>query len=79
MTYLEILKMYDALLLNPQQITTNLPVTTWDYLEMMKSYNVSYVISRAQDIYPKFSNDPNFQVVYDNVEVAIFKVTERKY
>jgi hypothetical protein len=79
MTYQEVLEAYDKFLLNPQQITTNLPVTTWDYLEMIKSYNVSYVICRAQDIYPKFSNDPNFQVVYDNVEVAIFKVIERKY
>ena len=79
MTYREVLEAYDEFLLNSLQITTNLPVTTWDYLEMMKSYNVSYVISRARDIYPKFSNDPNFQVVYDNVEVAIFKVIERKY
>jgi hypothetical protein len=78
MTYQEVLKKYDEFLLNPQQITSNLSVTTWDYLEMIKSYNVSFVVCREQGIYPKFSMDPNFQVAYNNGAVAIFKVVEHK-
>jgi hypothetical protein len=78
MTYQEVLEVYDEFLLNPQQILTNLPTTTWDYLESIKSYNISYVICRENYMYPKFSNDPNFQVVYNNIQLAIFKVIEHK-
>jgi hypothetical protein len=74
MTYQEVLAAYDEFLRNPQQITTNLPIITWDYLEMIKRSNVSYIVCRERGMYPKFSNDPNFQVVYNSVEVAIFKV-----
>jgi len=78
MKYDEVLETYDEFFRNPQQIITNLPIITWDYLEMIKSYNISFIICRDQEIYPKFSNDPNFQVVYNSVEVAIFKVVEHK-
>jgi hypothetical protein len=72
----EILEAYDDFLLNPLQIITNLPVATWDYLEMIKIYNVSFVICREQNMYPKFSMDPNFQTVYKGDDVVIFKVNE---
>jgi len=72
----EILETYDKLFRNPQQIVANLPIITWDYLEITKSYNISLIVCRDKEIYPKFSNDPNFQVVYNSAEVAIFKVVE---
>jgi len=78
MKYEEILETYDNLSRNPQQIVANLPIITWDYLEMIKSYNISFIVCRDQKIYPKFSNDPNFQVAYNSVEVAIFKVVETR-
>lgn len=78
MTYQDILEAYDEFLLNPQKILTNLPFITWDYLETIKSYKISYVICREHYMYPKFSNDPNFQVVYNNMQVAIFKIIEQK-
>ena len=59
-------------------VARNLPIIAWDYLEMIKSYNISFIVCRDQGIYPKFLNDPNFQVVYNSVEVAIFKVVEHK-
>jgi hypothetical protein len=74
MKYEEILETYDKLSRNPQQIVANLPIIVWDYREVIKSYNISFIVCRDQEIYPKFSNDPNFQVVYNSVEVAIFKV-----
>jgi len=74
MEYEEILEIYDELSRDPQQIVANLPIIAWDYLEVIKSYNISFIVCRDQEIYPKFSNDPNFQVVYNSPEVAIFKV-----
>jgi hypothetical protein len=79
MNYEEILETYDKLFRNPQEIVArNLSIITWDYLETTKSYNISFILSRHQGTYPKFLNDPNFQVVYNSVEVAIFKVAENK-
>jgi len=76
MEYEEILETYDKLFRNPQQIVANLPLIVWDYLETIKDYNISFIVCRDQEIYPKFSNDPNFQVVYNSAEIAIFKVVE---
>jgi len=76
MEYEEILETYDKFSRNPQQIVANLPIITRDYLEITKSYNISLILCRDKEIYPKFSNDPNFQVVYNSAEVAIFKVVE---
>ena len=72
----EILKKYDEFSHNPQQIETNIPIITRDYLEIIKSYNVSYIICRDKETYPKFSKDPHFWVVYNSVDVAVFKVSE---
>ena len=77
MKYEEVLETYAEHLRNPQQIIEEtLPVMSWEYLETIKRYNISFIVCRDQEIYPKFSNDPNFQVVYNSVEVAIFKVVE---
>ncbi len=75
MKYEKILETYSEYLRNPQQIAEEeFQFSTWDYLETIKNYDVSFVVCRDQGIYPKFSNDPNFQVVYKSPKVAIFKV-----
>ncbi len=75
MKYEKILETYSEYLRNPQQIVQmEFPFIVWDYLEMIKNYNVSFIVCRDQGIYPKFLNDPTFQVVYKSPEVAIFKV-----
>jgi len=77
MKYEEILETYAEHLLNPRQIVEeNLPVISWDYLEIIKKHNILFIVCRDQEIYPKFSNDPNFQVVYNSVQIAIFKAIE---
>jgi len=84
MKYEEVLAKYEEYFRNPHQIVTDLPTIAWNYLEMTKEYNISFIVCRDKEIYPKFSNDPNFQVVYNSVnefmhaEVAIFKVVENK-
>ncbi len=74
LAYAEVLETYEKLLQNPKQIVTDLPVTEWDYLGMIKDYNVSFVICRDRWTYSKFANDPKFQMVYSNQRVTIFKV-----
>jgi hypothetical protein len=76
MEYEEVLETYDEFFRNPQQIVTNLPIVAWDFLEIVKSYNISFVICRNEETYPKFANDPHFEVVYNSVHVAVFQVSE---
>jgi len=46
----------------------------FNYQTDMQTYNSSYVACRVPEMYPKFSNDPLFNLVFINKEVAIFKV-----
>jgi hypothetical protein len=76
MKYEEVLETYDEFLRNPQQIVANLPITASNYLEIIKNYNISFIICRSRETYPKFSNDPHFRVVYNSVHVVVFQVSE---
>ena len=49
-------------------------ITTFDYQIAMKYYNISYIATRVSDLNPKFADDPNFNLVFINDKVAIFKV-----
>ena len=76
MKYEEVLEKYEEFFRNPQQIVANLPIIARDYLEIIEIYNISFIISRNRETYPKFSSDPHFRVVYNNVDVAVFQVSE---
>ncbi len=52
----------------------DLPLTTFDYQEALKQYNVSYIENRDFTVNNKFASDPKFNLVFINPEVAIFKV-----
>ncbi|PVX26863.1 MAG: hypothetical protein CW691_00135 [Candidatus Bathyarchaeum sp.] len=49
-------------------------LTTWTYTEMIEDYNVSYVVCRNQYVCMKFAKDPDFRLVYNCGNVAIFQV-----
>ena len=49
-------------------------VQVFDYNSEIQSFDVSYVACREPEMYPKFSSDPLFSLVFINEEVAIFKV-----
>ncbi len=60
---------------NAQQQQKNAPaLTTFDYHAALQQYSVSYVANRDFELNPKFANDPKFNLVFINSEVAIFKV-----
>jgi hypothetical protein len=51
-----------------------LPIDTFDYQVAIQQWNISYLANRAVEMNPKFANDPKFNLVFINSEVAIFKI-----
>jgi hypothetical protein len=50
------------------------PITVWDYNEMIRKYDVSYVVSRDRNEYLRFSEDPKFRLILNSGNVAVFQV-----
>ena len=62
---------------NSLRVIPDDPIAVWDYTEMINNYyNVSYVLCRDQDIYHKFSDDPNFRLVFNCGNVAVFQIAK---
>jgi hypothetical protein len=57
-----------------QKPTVALPMTTFDYLAAMQANSISYIANRDFEVNPKFADDPAFNLVFINNEVAIFQV-----
>jgi hypothetical protein len=68
----ELNERYAELAINPLEKVTIDPLITWDYVEMMKEYNVSYVICRDYRMYSKFSEDPQFRLMFNAGNVTVF-------
>jgi len=61
--------------LSPNQTRIDTDYTQiFNYKTDVQTFNVSYVAYRVPEMFPKFSNDPLFNLVFINKEVAIFKV-----
>ena len=52
------------------------PITTWDYSEVIRKYDLDYVVSRDPYIYQKVSEDPKFHLVFNCGNVSIFQVNK---
>jgi hypothetical protein len=72
----EVNMVYSELASSPLETVTSEPLITWTYIEMIKKYDVSYVICRDKNVYLKFSEDPNFRIVFKGGNVAVFQVTK---
>ncbi|MGD0644929.1 MAG: hypothetical protein ABSA75_08505 [Candidatus Bathyarchaeia archaeon] len=57
-----------------QKPTVALPMTTFDYQTAMQANSISYIANRDFELNPKFADDPAFNLVFINNEVAIFQV-----
>jgi hypothetical protein len=64
---------YAELAINPLEKVTLDPLITWNYADMMKEYDVSYVVCRDYGIYLKFSEDPQFNLMFNAGNVTIFQ------
>jgi hypothetical protein len=58
---------------NPKTAQAPLPITTFDYREAIQANSISYIANRDFELNPKFADDPAFNLVFINNEVAIFK------
>jgi hypothetical protein len=72
----EVNMVYAELASSPLETVTSEPLITWNYIEMMEEYDVSYVVCRDQNVYLKFSEDPKFRIVFKGGNVAVFQVTK---
>jgi len=70
----EVVIKYGEIASSPLETVTSEPLITWDYIEMMEEYDVSYVVCRDQDVYSKFSENPKFRMVFNGGNVAVFQV-----
>ena len=52
------------------------PLSAWEYTEMIEKYGVSFVVCRDQDVYLKFSENPNFRFIFNSGNVAVFQVVK---
>jgi len=72
----EVEKKYLEFLAAPQETETTDSLFIWDYTEMIEKYKVSFVVCRNQEVYLKFSEDPNFRLLFNSGNVAIFQVVK---
>ena len=72
----EVEETYYSLVNSSLERVTLDPLITWDYVEMIEKYDVSYVVCRDQRIYPKFSEDPKFRLVFNGGNIAVFQVAK---
>jgi hypothetical protein len=70
----EVEQMYHKLATFPLETVTIDPLVTFDYIDMIKEYDVSYVVSRDEEAQLKFLNDPNFRLLFNSGNVTIFQV-----
>lgn len=61
----------------PQKKIADLPLDLFDYQAALQEHGISYVACRDSELFPKFTNDPGFSLVFINDEVAIFRVKKR--
>ena len=72
----EVKEKYIEFLTSPEKKETTAPLSVWQYTEMTKKYGVSFVVSRDQELYLKFSENPNFRLIFNSGNVAIFQVVK---
>jgi len=72
----EVEETYYSLVNSSLERVTLDPIITWDYVEMIEKYDVSYVVCRDPRIYSKFSEDPKFRLVFNGGNVAVFQVVK---
>jgi hypothetical protein len=65
---------YDELAAAPLETVNSEPVFAWDYMNMLKDYDVSFVVCRDQYTYVRLLEDPKFQKVFIGGDISVFQV-----
>ncbi|MGD2066238.1 MAG: hypothetical protein PVI43_03600 [Candidatus Bathyarchaeota archaeon] len=67
--------MYEEVAENPlEKVQSDDELNIWKYTNMLEEFDVSYVVCRDKSVKMKFTKDPNFQLVFNCENVAIFHV-----
>jgi len=72
----DVIRRYGEIASSPLETVSLDPLITWEYIEMIEKYDVSFVVCRDQQVYLKFSEDPNFRMVFKGGNVAVFQVVK---
>ena len=72
----EVKEKYLEFLASPDETETTAPLVAWEYTEMIEKYGISFVVCRNQEACLKFSENPNFRLILNSGNVAIFQVAK---
>jgi len=65
---------YDELAAAPLETVNSEPLFAWDYMDMLKEYDVSFVVCRDQYTYVRLLEDPKFQKVFIGGDISVFQM-----
>ncbi len=65
---------YDELAAAPLETVNSEPLFAWDYMDMLKEYDVSFVVCRDQYTYVRLLEDPKFQKIFIGGDISVFQV-----
>jgi len=72
----EIKEKYLEFLASPEETETTSPLSAWEYTEMIEKYGVSFVVCRDQKTSFRFSEHPNFRLIFNSGYITIFQVVK---
>jgi hypothetical protein len=72
----EVTQTYYAYAESPKEVVTDTPLFTWNYVDALEKFDVSYVVCRYQIGNSKFSCDPRFRLVFNAGDVSVFQVVK---
>lgn len=76
LTWPELKKEYLRYLNAVHETTKEEPISVWDYSEMVKKYDVSYVVYRDKKGHLRFAADPKFRLILNSGNIAVFQVVK---
>jgi len=72
----EILEMLDDVPEDHMRASGDSPLVVSSYRETLERLNIAFIVCRDQELYSKFSDNPEFQLVYCGWYVAVFEVVK---
>jgi hypothetical protein len=72
-----VVEMWEKFAENPlEKVASDNELKLWSYADMLEKFDVSYVVCRDQSVYMKYAKDPNFRLVFNCKNIAVFQITK---
>ena len=65
---------YDEFADSPLEVVSSEPLFAWHYKEMLKEYDVTFLVCREKYLYDRLLEDPKFRKTFTGGEVSVFQV-----